>query len=262
MNGKEIAEKLEPWLAKQRRAAWRPIVELGDGPADAPKFCGTPWLEADSDWPECGTCGEPLQSFLQLDLAALPEELGGRFGTGLLQLFYCANLSCDGEGWSPFSDDKSSLVRVVQPHGPNRGGPPPREDPEFPAQRIVGWDRFEDLPDPQELREVGLNYTFDFKADTIRVECPELGFDVTSPTDECQVEEIANSKLGDKLAGWPFWVQGIEYPNCPQCGRRMILVMQLDSEDNIPFMFGDAGCGHITQCPEHKEVVAFGWACG
>jgi hypothetical protein len=26
-------------------------------------------------------------------------------------------------------------------------------------------------------------------------------------------------------------------------------------------MFGDSGIGHITQCPEHKEVLAFGWAC-
>jgi hypothetical protein len=27
-------------------------------------------------------------------------------------------------------------------------------------------------------------------------------------------------------------------------------------------MFGDMGIGHITQCPEHLDVVAFGWACG
>jgi hypothetical protein len=38
-------------------------------------------------------------------------------------------------------------------------------------------------------------------------------------------------------------------------------VFQIDSEDNLPYMFGDVGCAHITQCPEHKEVVAFGWAC-
>ena len=31
--------------------------------------------------------------------------------------------------------------------------------------------------------------------------------------------------------------------------------------DALPFVFGDMGIGHITQCPEHKAVVAFGWAC-
>ena len=41
----------------------------------------------------------------------------------------------------------------------------------------------------------------------------------------------------------------------------MDLVFQLDSEKNVPFMFGDAGVGHITQCPTHKDVVAFTWAC-
>jgi uncharacterized protein YwqG len=41
----------------------------------------------------------------------------------------------------------------------------------------------------------------------------------------------------------------------------MRMVFQLDSEKSLPFMFGDAGIGHVTQCPDHLEVVAFGWAC-
>jgi uncharacterized protein YwqG len=42
----------------------------------------------------------------------------------------------------------------------------------------------------------------------------------------------------------------------------MHLVLQLDSDDSIPHMFGDVGCGHVTQCSEHPDVLAFGWACG
>ncbi|MDJ0556950.1 MAG: hypothetical protein QNJ68_21390 [Microcoleaceae cyanobacterium MO_207.B10] len=41
----------------------------------------------------------------------------------------------------------------------------------------------------------------------------------------------------------------------------MQLVFQVDSNDNLPFMFGDVGCGHITQCKDHKNIVAFAWAC-
>jgi hypothetical protein len=41
----------------------------------------------------------------------------------------------------------------------------------------------------------------------------------------------------------------------------MHLLFQIDSEDNLPYMFGDAGCGHITQCPKHPHRLAFGWAC-
>ena len=69
-------------------------------------------------------------------------------------------------------------------------------------------------------------------------------------------------QVGDKLAGYPAWAQGIEYPDCPICRETMRLLFQIDSEDNLLYMFGDVGCGHITQCKMHKEQLAFGWACG
>lgn len=65
----------------------------------------------------------------------------------------------------------------------------------------------------------------------------------------------------DKLLGWPAWIQGIEYPVCPHCKNKMTYVFQIDSNDNLPYMFGDVGCGHITYCA-CKRVVAFAWACG
>lgn len=262
MKAEEIISKLEPWRVRHRRPAWKPVVEAGDGAATASKFCGTPWTGPDAPWPNCGHCRRPLQPFLQLDLGDLPAELGQPFGTGLLQLFYCTREDCQGfGGWEPFADDLSR-VRVVQPSGRGVEAAVPEQDPAFPAKRIVGWTRFTDLPGPQEHDEIGLKYTYDFKAGTLRLECPELGFDHTSPMNACPAEEVATAALGDKLGGWPAWVQGVEYPSCPRCRRRMALVFQVDSEDNVPFMFGDVGCGHVTQCPEHKEVVAFGWACG
>jgi hypothetical protein len=87
MRSNEIVKKLEPWLAKHRRPAWKPVVADGDGPPTASKFCGTPWISPVDPWPHCGLCLEPLQPFVQLDLDDLPDELGQSFGTGLLQLF-------------------------------------------------------------------------------------------------------------------------------------------------------------------------------
>lgn len=261
MTTEEIVKILQPWLAKHRRPAWRPIVEHGDGPPTVSKFSGTPWISPDTTWPDCGQCTKPMQLFLQLDLGDLPVELGNPFGVGLLQLFYCTRDECEGDGgWEPFTD--LNRVRVVQPTGTSQIPSLPEQERPFPAKRIVGWRRFSELPRPDEHEELGLKYTYDFNAGTLRLDCPELTFDLTVPMDECEVEDIADAELGDKLAGWPFWIQSMEYPNCPRCGRRMVHVFQVDSEDNIPFMFGDSGCGHITQCPEHKEIVAFGWACG
>jgi uncharacterized protein YwqG len=260
MTSEDILKKLEPWRVKRQRAAWVPIVEPSDGSPMESKFAGTPWIGPDAPWPECAVCKKPLQLFLQLDLAKLPEELGQEFGTGLLQLFYCLNGECAGSGgWEPFGDDLSR-VRLVRPIIGN-GGSTPRTTSQFPARQIVGWKKFSDLPSAAEQEELGLQFTYDFKAGTTKVECPELGLVFENVHDDDLAEKISDCKNGDKLAGWPYWVQGVEYPACPQCGSRMALVFQLDSEDNLPFMFGDSGCGHITQCPDHKEVVAFGWAC-
>src|SRR5947209_13642785 len=87
MTADEIVKKLEPWLARHRRPAWKPVVEDGDGPVTGSKFCGTPWIGPNTPWPDCGHCKKPLPLFLQLDLGDLPAELGQPFGTGLLQLF-------------------------------------------------------------------------------------------------------------------------------------------------------------------------------
>jgi hypothetical protein len=261
MTTEEIVRKLEPWLARHRRPAWRPVVEDGDGPAIASKFSGTPWIGPDALWPDCGHCKNPLRLVLQLDLGDLPGELGGRFGTGLIQLFYCTRGECEGYGgWEPFADDLSR-VRVVRPSGPSLKTSVPREMSHFPAKRIVGWERFLDLPDPDEHEELGLKYVYDHKAGTVKLECKELGLVFDNIRDHMLAENIANSELGDKLAGWPAWIQGRRYPDCPRCGRRMAHVFQVDSEDHVPFVFGDSGCGHLTQCPEHREVVAFGWEC-
>jgi uncharacterized protein YwqG len=261
MKAEEMLRTLEPWLSRVRRPAWKPEVEEGVGPAAASKFGGAPWIGPGADRPECGHCRRPLALLLQLDLDDLPEGIGGRFGSGLLQLFYCVREDCHGEGgWEPFSDIVSR-VRVVQP---DLGGAPPAAPsgpPQLIEKAIVGWAAIEDLPTPAEHEECGLKYTYDFGAGTLRIECPEVGLDQTQPMSECAAEALAIAEQGDKLAGWPAWVQGVEYPECPSCGRRMELVFQVDSEDNVPFMLGDAGTGHVTQCPDHKDVVAFGWAC-
>src|SRR5262245_38937787 len=235
MTSGEIVTRLEPWLAKHRRPASKPVVQAGDGPPTASKFCGTPWMDPSSPWPKCRNCGKPSPLFLQLNLGELPEELGQRFGTGLLQLFYCTRDECQGDGgWEPFADDLSR-VRVVRPASPGLMPSVPRQDGHLPAKRIVGWTRFTDLPNPQEHDELGLKYTYDFDAGTLRFQCPELGFDHTNRMNECPAEEIALSEREDKLAGWPAWVQNVEYPHCPRCRRRMVHVFQVDSEDNIPF---------------------------
>src|SRR6476661_8492276 len=97
---------MRPWLERHTRPAWRPVADESDSLSTASRFGGLPWLKPGEDWPSCTTCGEPLQFFLQLDLGTLPPELHGRFGAGLLQLFYCTNDGCSANHWEPFSSGK------------------------------------------------------------------------------------------------------------------------------------------------------------
>ncbi|MEZ4451613.1 MAG: DUF1963 domain-containing protein [Nannocystaceae bacterium] len=238
-----------PELAALRdhvRSAHVPITGDGDDEGPVSKLVGRPWLPAGTEWPRCPSCERPLQLFLQLDLADLPKGAPGG-GRGLAQLFYCTNseplceVNC--EAYSPFAD--SVVARLVDPHGPGATAPEERAHEAFPAAVIRGWTETWDLPNREELIDIGAGDEDD--------ELP----DETEETIHAARRPVA----GDKLGGWPYWVQGVEYPSCLECGETMQLLFQIDSNHNLPFMFGDTGCAHLTQCPHHPEVLAFGWAC-
>jgi uncharacterized protein YwqG len=149
-------------------------------------------------------------------------------------MFYC--IHCND--WKPFSP--THLVRLVQPHSIGN------VSVKLPAntlsiKKMIAWESFDEHPTYQEWDDFNI---------------PVQVSDMVAEA----VEDML-AKEGDKLAVWPYWVQNIEYPSCPTCNKHMQLVFQLDSKNNLDFMFGDAGCGHIMQCSEHKEILAFSWAC-
>ncbi|MDQ7826394.1 MAG: DUF1963 domain-containing protein [Candidatus Eremiobacteraeota bacterium] len=237
-----VTQNLMKKLEKVKRTAWLPVVRAGDGDLTASKFSGIPCLLPGESWPRCRNCKKPLQLFVQLDYAGLPAGFRKevKADRGILQLFYCTNTGagCDYSETS-WPSSKCTLVRIISPDKVEK----PREAPPegyFPAKIIVGWNEADDYPGWEELSGKG-----------ITLDAP----------DEKEYESLDTPKQGEKLGGWPFWVQGIEYPLCPKCGATMRYLFQVDSEKNIPFMFGDAGMGHITQCPVHTDVLSFRWAC-
>jgi hypothetical protein len=251
----DVKEAFAAWRTKHARRAWRAVcVEGGAGGA---QFGGSPLLGSGERWPSCESCDQPMQFFLQLPLASLPRGFSTR-GEGTLQLFYCSQDDGSCETWRPFSG--THVVRLLS------GATNVTEHPDglaaFPLRSIERWSEFVDYPHPEEHDRLGLVYDYDFTKRLVSVSCDDLGVALRGLDIDMNVAEaIAEAEAGDKLGGWPLWIQSIEYPSCPQCGRVMELVFQVDSEDNVPHMFGDVGCGHITQCPDHPHVLAFGWAC-
>jgi hypothetical protein len=226
-------------LAGLRRTAWVPQTKDEDGPLNASKFSGMPWLNPKEKWPACPNCGKRMQLFLQLNLKELPEHPRGCPREGLLQLFYCTTQEprCEDECQAnrPFS--RSVLVRIIQMKGNGvTRTEKPLHDP-IPARTITGWAAKDDYPDSGEM-EINKVVLSNNQAEHLRASFPATG---------------------DKLLGWPVWPQEVEYPRCPDCHKPMAPLFQLDSDNNLAYSFGIAGCGHITQCPHHPSRLAFYW---
>jgi hypothetical protein len=179
---------------------------------------------------------------LQLDVDALPTEIAGQLGSGLLQMFYCvsrANCPRRDQAWlDPFAP--CQLLRRI---GTATGGPPsvvPKFDWEIPPRRITGWEPVDDYPD--------------------RTELPDLGIDEEEDALEAMSDRGLEPRQNDKLLGWPSWPQYVDYPRCRICNRELWQVFSLESNHNLQYMFGDDGCGHVTCCPDHPDELAFQWS--
>lgn len=237
-------ESLVQRLESVKRTTWRPVTETKTGTVFNSKFSGVPLLGANETWPCCANCGKEMQLFLQLNADDLPTEVQKVFGTGILQVFYCTNpeqeCEIECEAYAPFA--KSTLLRIIDATTLVAAQPllnSPVSDA-FAEKVIVAWQVMADYPNYEELAEQDITLNDD---------------------DEDMLYEHDYPKIGDKLLGWPAWVQGIEYPVCPDCGEKMRYLFQIDSEDNLNYMFGDMGCAHITQCVKHPKNLTITWAC-
>ncbi len=243
---------LRSLLEPARRSAWVPEIVAGADDVMGCKFAGVPRLTGTDPWPRCGYCDQPLQLLLQLDLAQTP--LTGTCGPdGLLQIVYCCvpDTYCEQAGddaFSPFGRFLAARVRPIAPQAPQTV----TEDlspTAFAPSRIAGWSEITDLPSPEEpARNTGV------------VLAAEQIDAYTAAHDALERRGEVLTRAGDKLLGWPVWVQGYAPVPCPDCGEEMVVLAQIASNDSLPFVFGDAGVAQITRCERHPDRVGFAWA--
>jgi len=219
---------------RQRMAAtaiptYRFDLDDGDSGPHASKFGGCPGLLAGEPWPSASNT--PLLFFAQIDFAALPGEAQERFGKRMLQVFIAEDVS-------PFRSD-GTLIRWVDSVDLETTARP-ETVALFAEKRVVAFKHAQqDYP----LREYGLA-EYDALAE-----------------DEKQLLQRANH-AGDKVGGWPHWIQETSYSRCPTCKTRMDqLVLQIDSHHAVAFSFGDNGVAYILRCPEHADELSFTYQC-
>jgi hypothetical protein len=233
-----------------RRPIWLPLTQQGEDRAATSKYGGIPWLSQSESWPACNHCHRAMHLFLQINLQEPPADVGGRFGQGMIQFFYCKRRDCVEDCGGKLPPDDMSVVRLVDLDAPGRPGSHD-EGPEdlLPAVLIVDWKKQIDYhPDPNEL-------------DALRIELTQEERDL--------FEGWGLLETGDKLAGWPAWIQASEPMLCRTCGQEMQHVFQFEPHIHLNYSFGqeffarpvDVGCGWLFQCPEHKGQLAFTWQC-
>jgi ankyrin repeat protein len=215
-------------LAGHRRDTWIPVRgdrALVDVPEDLSWFGGLPLLAGGETWPLCAGCPAALTFFAQVDLAVVPDAGQGVGADRLLQFFYC--LKCEPS----HAFDDGALVRLVDPAGRTVAAESPEGVAVFPPRPVLDWIPLDDYP----YREGPL-----------------------SPAEATLAFEL--NQQGDKVGGWPNWVQDPDYPQCPQGDHQMRrLALQIDSHSGVPHMWGDNGVGLILQCHEHPRQLAFCW---
>lgn len=229
-------------LNKFKRTAYLPIVKKNSSShTTKSKIGGFPYLRNSEDWPICPNCKNNMQLFLQLNL----EELPLNPQRGLIQLFYCTSsephCESDLEAFFPFS--KATSCRKIEIEK-NSITIEPNIKNYFEEKIIVEWEPIDDYPHFEEYTQLGIDLDLDDDVYEL-MEQREIGIPVEK----------------DKLFGWPYWVQSVEYPFDRNTENQMELLFQFISEDNLPYMFGDVGIGHLTQSPDNENELGFGWAC-
>lgn len=238
LSAKEEAKYALSTLEPYKRNAFLPITKKAQAVCSADdKMGGMPYLRNEADWPVCPNCEKHMPLFLQLNLSTIPE----RQQEGILQFFYCTTAVCEEEqeGYLPFSDN--AVIRIIDEMGPSATITPNRDDL-FPEKRIVDWERTVDRPHYGDWQGAGID------------------IELSEEAEQYLLDEYSDlAELGDKLYGWPHWLQVPEYPLDRTTGTQMELLFQFDSDSGVPYVFGDHGVGYITQSPDNRHELAYSW---
>ena len=206
----QLVLALRPLLRPKARFTWQLEEDL---PLLASRYGGLPYLERETTWPRCETCGVDMAFVCQLNqleagLPHPPEQ-------DLVAIFCCRNPACR-EPFRLSHPDNLALrfhwapeVRSMVWKHPSHPTPQPRP----PSARIT-FELGLSLPDEQSLPQ----------------EWPDVArlLDLRSLADGQRYRRAAEGLAGkmvfrDYLGGYPHWDNCTDMtPTCGPCGRRRL----------------------------------------
>lgn len=251
---KEKVEEIKDKLNKlgYQRKVWIPITQDKKGKLTDSKFCGTAFLLENETFPLCKECKEPMQLLLQVNLETLPIEylsnFPENFGEGYIQLFYCTNEETDCGSKCLLNamgeEEGYHLIRFIQKGRVNEKNISTisKSNLQFSEKVIIGW------------KEEG----FEYPSTLENINFKSLGIEMN---DEIEFSKYYSLIDSEKIGGWPVWINDKEWETCTKCKNDLEILIQISSNNTIPYIFGDYGIGHIFICTKHKEELLFLWNC-
>jgi uncharacterized protein YwqG len=198
-------------------------------------LAGPPFWPDGEPWPVCGQCDRPLAFIGQV---RLDGEGSPRIGDAeLLTFHYC--LECFAYGPEQASAYRLRLYKDVAAT-PLAKAPMPHTD----EVDYAHWD-----PVPCAVTMVSVQSIPHWEDAKAQLDGVELG-DGPWAAYNAEGQALTGApNIESRLGGYPDWIQGSYWPDCPACGVRMQLIWQLDSERETGLMWGDSGRVYIFACP-------------
>ena len=211
------------------------------------RFAGSAYSEKGEKAPVCACCGKPLTFIFQYR-EKYDKDLNP--SGDLHSVYYCFNCIPIGRPedekgqWAVITHKNPDVAKFVEQ----------KENISSKLNPVTcSLSRVYVLPDYETIEN---NYS----------EIAELCEDIDSDDPMSAYEDAGNSigcqmEPSTTLGGYPIWIQGESEHTCPECEGKVELAVQIDSEEAVNLMFGDAGCLYVFKCPKHKNGFAIEMQC-
>lgn len=212
------------------------------------RFGGPGYLEAEDKVPVC-TCGKPL-SFVFQFRESYDKDM--KPSGALYSVYYCFDYACGPIGRP--EEEKGQWAVITHKNPDNSKFVEHKENVKGDLNPVTcSLSRVFVLPDYETIEN---NYPeISELCEEIDCEDPMSAYEDAGNEIGCVMEPIST------IGGYPVWLQGEGSQVCPKCQGEVELAVQLDSEEAVNLMWGDAGCLYVFRCPKHKDGYAIEMQC-
>lgn len=246
----ELLALMEPLGKTATKLNLSKVRENETLPITGTHFGGAPYAEDGDTWQTCTHCHKPLTFICQVNTAECFSSQPANIA--LFTFFYCWDCSpwemddANKGTWLVGTYDAPSKAKAVFIQ-PTSAQPHPTRPCRVELEKVLSFPDWESI-DVVEPRASELSANLHLKE-------PWDQYDALLDRLDAFMD------YATLVGGYPHWIQGEDTPLCDECGNRMKMLAQLDSEEEAGIMWVDTGCVYLFQCPQHPRALKLTLQC-